>query len=161
MYRMAWSHELTKAQKAILLIYCPWGCENILADHRNGYLLPKRCCNTNWLYQCSDVLCSGRGETTCRSRGWEKGGGERGIWITLALPKSVQHYTKRWSYWVVILILLKIKYFDKSCIIIMWHVLPKPMALQTGRILMSMHTPVELISLLHQTYLCEKTIINC
>ena len=66
MYRMAWSHELTKAQKAILLIYCPWGCENILADHRNGYLLPKRCCNTNWLYQCSDVLCSGRGETTCR-----------------------------------------------------------------------------------------------
>ena len=25
MYRMAWSHELTEAQKAIKLIYCPWG----------------------------------------------------------------------------------------------------------------------------------------
>ena len=62
--------------------------------------------------------------------------GDEGVWIILALPKSVQHYTKRWSYWVVILILLKIKYFDKSCIIIMWHVLSEPMALQTGRILM-------------------------
>ena len=43
MYRMAWSHELTEAQKAIKLIYCPWGCENILADHRNGWN-----CNLFW-----------------------------------------------------------------------------------------------------------------
>ena len=53
-----------------------------------------------------------------------------GIWIILALPKSVQHYTKRWSYWVVILNLLKIKYLDKSFIIIMWHTLSDPMAVQ-------------------------------
>ena len=54
-----------------------------------------------------------------------------GIWIIWTLGKSVQHYTKRWSYWVVILILLKIKYLAKSFVIIMWHVLSKPMALQT------------------------------
>ena len=38
------------------------------------------------------------------------------------------HYIKRWSYWIVILILFKIKYLDKNFVIKI-HVLSKPMAL--------------------------------
>ena len=47
-------------------------------------------------------------------------------WLTTQMgPRS-----KRWSYWVVILILILIKHLAKSfVIIIMWHVLSKPMAL--------------------------------
>ena len=43
--------------------------------------------------------------------------------------QSLFSITKRWSYWVVILILILIKYLAKSFVIIMWHVLSKPMAL--------------------------------
>ena len=68
---------------------------------------------------------------------------------------SFEHYTtNRWSYWVVSYINFIILYFDNSFIIIMWHVLSKPMALQTGHIL-----TVELIYLFcyTNTFLIKKT----
>ena len=67
---------------------------------------------------------------------------------------SFEHYTtNRWSYWVVSYINFIILYFDNSFIIIMWHVLSKPMALQTGHIL-----TVELIYLFcyTNTFLIKK-----
>ena len=45
------------------------------------------------------------------------------IFFITELTISYHHY------WVVILIVLKIKYLDKSFLIIIWHVLSKPMAL--------------------------------
>ena len=112
------------------------------ADHRNGGM--------SWLGEQYQHAHPGKEDIKCTLQADHRNGGmsRLGEQSSMTLPKSVQHYTKRWSYWVVILNLLKIKYLDKSFIIIMWHTLSEPMALQTGHILMSMCTlylTVELI----------------